>query len=259
MIRTFMQLLAAGNATSTQMFPDLPGYSRGLPAFSETPCDGCGACVDVCPTGAIAVTASSPAVVTLDRGRCLACGECVDACPSGTIVADRSTRVAARRREGLILTNSGPKTLPPPVSGEAAARLSNPGWVRRSLHFREVAAGDSAADMEIAAAGNPIFDSGRFGVHVVASPRHADALVVTGPVARPMREPLRRCYEAMAEPRVIVAAGAGAISGVPLDGGETEANGVDSVLPVDMYVPGHPPHPWYILHGLLLLMGRACE
>jgi Ni,Fe-hydrogenase III small subunit len=104
---------------------------------------------------------------------------------------------------------------------------------------------------------NPIFDAARFGIHFVASPRHADALLVTGPVPRAMQEPLRRCYEAMAEPRLVIAVGAAAISGGVHAGGYAEANGVDAVLPVDVYVPGHPPHPWMVVHGMMVAMGRV--
>src|SRR5206468_10422859 len=123
---------------------------------------------------------------------------------------------------------------------------------RNSIHLRVVSTGDSAADLEVAAANNPIFDASRFGIHFVASPRFADALLVTGPVPRAMQEPLRRCYDAMAEPRLVIAAGASAISGGLHRGGYAEANGVDPILPVSVYIPGSPPHPWYILHGLLL-------
>jgi Ni,Fe-hydrogenase III small subunit len=108
--------------------------------------------------------------------------------------------------------------------------------------------------MELVASDNPIFDGSRFGIHTVASPRFADALVVTGPVAHGMRDPLLRCYEAMASPRLVVAVGTSAISGGLYAGGYASASGVDAVLPVDAYAPGNPPHPWTILHALMLLM-----
>jgi Ni,Fe-hydrogenase III small subunit len=107
----------------------------------------------------------------------------------------------------------------------------------------------------VAAATNPIFDVARFGVHFVASPRFADALVVTGPVGRSMQEPLRRCYEAMADPRLVIAVGTCAISGGLHRDGYAGANGVTELLPVAAYVPGCPPHPWSIIHGVLLAMG----
>jgi Ni,Fe-hydrogenase III small subunit len=130
---------------------------------------------------------------------------------------------------------------------------------RRSIHIREVSTGDNASDLEVAAANNPIFDASRFGIHFVASPRFADALMVTGPVARAMQEPLRRCYDAMAAPRLVIAVGASAISGGLHRAGYAQADGVDSILPVAIYIPGHPPHPWYILHGILLAMGQPIQ
>ena len=127
---------------------------------------------------------------------------------------------------------------------------------RRSLHIREVSTGCNATDLEVAAINNPIFDVARFGVHFVASPRFADALLVTGPVGRAMQEPLRRCFDAMAEPRLVIAVGTCAISGGLHRGGYAEANGGAAILPVAAYVPGCPPHPWSIIHAILLAMGR---
>jgi formate hydrogenlyase subunit 7 len=130
---------------------------------------------------------------------------------------------------------------------------------RRSLHIREVSTGCNATDLEVVAVNNPIFDAARFGVHFVASPRFADALLVTGPVGRAMQEPLRRCFDAMAEPRFIIAVGTCAISGGVHRDGYANANGVPEDLPVAAYVPGCPPHPWSIIHGILIAMGRDAE
>jgi Ni,Fe-hydrogenase III small subunit/ferredoxin len=209
--------------------------------------------VEACPTEAIALAADDQgAALALDRGRCIGCGICVETCPTGTLTRDLSTATAVRRREDLVLTNR-PFTTPNPPGAPAA------GPFRRSLHLREVSTGCNATDLEVQAAGNPIFDISRYGVHFVASPRFADALLVTGPVARAMQEPLRRCYDAMAEPRLVIAAGTCAVSGGVHRGGYAGANGVGAVLPVDAYVPGCPPHPWSIIHGVLLAMGRAAE
>jgi Ni,Fe-hydrogenase III small subunit len=122
---------------------------------------------------------------------------------------------------------------------------------------RVVSTGDSGTDLEAIASSNSIFDVSRFGIHIVASPRFADVLLVAGPVGRAMKEPLKRCYEAMAEPKLVIAVGASAISGGVFAGGYAEANGVASVLPVDCFIPGDPPHPWAIIYGLLLVMGRV--
>jgi Ni,Fe-hydrogenase III small subunit/ferredoxin len=252
MIRTLLHVLKSPVATTRELLPELPGQARGLPLATGQPCaagDGCAGCLDACPTAAITVTPGADgAVVALDRGLCLACGLCTQVCPTGTIAEDRRTTVAVRQRAALVQSNRpAPLALAPPPA---------PRLLRRSLHIREVSTGDSATDMEVATTCNPIFDAGRFGVHFVASPRHADALLVTGPVGRAMQEPLRRCYEAMAEPRLVIAVGAAAVSGGVHRGGYAGANGADSVVPVDVYVPGAPPHPWMIIHGIMLAMGR---
>jgi Ni,Fe-hydrogenase III small subunit/ferredoxin len=252
MIKTLIHLLKSGTATQREMFPELPHYSRGLPMLTDKPCTDCSACVDACPTDAITISAApDTGRVTLDLGRCIACGGCTDACPTGTIAVNRATRVATRTRDALILTNGPAAASPPTATPQPALSLFH-----HSLHIREVSTGDNATDMEVAASDNPIFDASRFGIHIVASPRFADALLVTGPVALAMQEPLRRCYDAMAEPRLVIAAGASAISGGLHADGYAQANGVDSILPVAAYIPGNPPHPWYILHGILLAMGH---
>ncbi len=250
MLQALLHLLRTGCVTQRDVFPELPAYSRGLPQVTATLCQasqGCHACVDACPTAAIEVVPAA-GEVRLNLGQCIACGDCTTACPTGTIIADRRTTVAVQQRDDLLLTNR-------PV-GIPSRRTSPRTPFRRSLHIREVATGDNAADLEAAAATNPIFDASRFGIHFVASPRFADALLVTGPVGRAMQEPLRRCYDAMATPRLVIAAGAAAISGGLHHGGYAQADGVDTIVPVAVYVPGHPPHPWYLLHGILLAMGH---
>lgn len=250
MLSTLIHLLRAGTATQREMFPALPAWNRGLPRLADPPCnanDGCRACVDSCPADAIAVIPEPDGGrVSLDRGRCIACGACTEICPTGTIREDRSTTVAAGTRSELVLTNK------PPESLAATSSAGNP--FRRSIHIREVSTGDNASDLEVAAANNPIFDSSRFGIHFVASPRFADALLVTGPVARAMHAPLLRCFDAMAEPRLVIAAGSSAISGGLHRDSYAGATGVDAHLPVAVYVPGNPPHPWYVIHGILLAM-----
>jgi Ni,Fe-hydrogenase III small subunit/ferredoxin len=187
----------------------------------------------------------------LDAGRCIGCGLCLDASGDGAITLDPGYELAVRTREHLV------------VGGEVTeadigvAPLN--GAFRRSLHIRHVDAGsDGAVEQEIAALLNPYYDMQRLGLFFTASPRHADVLLVTGPVTAPMEEPLRRTYDAMPEPRVVVAAGTDACSGSIWTGPEV-LGGVDRVLPVDVYVPGDPPSPIALLHGLLLAAGRVRE
>jgi Ni,Fe-hydrogenase III small subunit len=104
-----------------------------------------------------------------------------------------------------------------------------------------------------------VFDMGRFGIQFVASPRHADGLLITGPVTRNMKLALEKTYEAVPAPKIVVAVGAAAISGGPFAGDPETLDGAASVVPVDLFVPGHPPHPLTILDGLLRLLGRIRE
>jgi len=253
MLELFGYLVKQGVATQTSICPDLASGVRGLPKLTEAPCqEGCQACVEVCPTDAIKVLNIDGGTVTLDLGACIGCGLCVDICPTGTIANNASTRTATRTREALVLSN---KTLPGEPVREPAQIKANP--FKRSVAARVVSTGCSACDMELGASGNPIFDIERFGVTVVASPRFADALVVTGPVSKGMQSALLSCYEAMSAPKIVVALGTCAISGGVHKGGYAEANGVSELLPVSVFIPGCPPHPWSIIYGMLLAMDRA--
>lgn len=251
MLKLLAYLLGQGIATARELFPPLAEGVIGLPRLTEQECEGsqCNACGDACPTDAITVVSGTAlkGAVSIDLGSCIGCNACVAICPTATIANDPSTKTARTARQNLVKSNLMPVQEP---SRESAHHE----LFGRSLAVRVVSTGCSACDMEISAAGNPIFDMERFGVHVVASPRFADALMVTGPVPKAMHEPLRRCYEAMAEPRLVIAAGTCAISGGVHRGGYAEANGVGAILPVDVYIPGCPPHPWSIIYGVSLAM-----
>jgi Ni,Fe-hydrogenase III small subunit/NAD-dependent dihydropyrimidine dehydrogenase PreA subunit len=254
MLDLFDYIIKQGKATQKVMFPNLDDAVIGMPSINtnqDVSRAEAMAGASVCPTDAIQVTGEGAQTgVLLDRGRCIACGLCMQTSPS-IFTRDLSTKTATRTREELILSNAKTSPTVPTV----APNRSN--IFRQSLAVRVVSTGCSACDAEIGAAGNPIFDMDRFGISVVASPRGADALMVTGPVGDGMKDALKRAYEAMPEPRIVIACGTCAISGGVHANGYAHANGVSDVLPVDVFIPGCPPHPWNILHGLLLAMGRV--
>jgi Ni,Fe-hydrogenase III small subunit/formate hydrogenlyase subunit 6/NADH:ubiquinone oxidoreductase subunit I len=209
---------------------------------------------EVCPTGAIvtgAIAGGGAHRLTLDRGRCILCGECVRAAPE-QFAFRPGYETAVRAREELVVGEQAP-------AGAAAIRAAlgeQARTLRRSIHVRHVDCGsDGAEEWEIQALWNPYYDIQRLGFFLTAAPRHADVLLVTGGVTRPMRAPLERTWEAMPDPKALVAVGTDACSGgFSATMGEV-AGGIDQVLPVDVYVPGSPPAPIAILHGLLLAAG----
>jgi Ni,Fe-hydrogenase III small subunit/ferredoxin len=228
--------------------PALPERFRGLPVLDPARCpEGCQVCADACPTDAVALDGGR---LRLDLGRCLFCTECTTACPEGAIRFTTDHRLAARRRDDLLL--HGQVLERARALDETTRRLFG-----RSLKLRQVSAGGcNACEADVNVLGTVVFDLGRFGIQFVASPRHADGLLITGPVTENMRLALQKTYEAVPAPKLVIAVGACAISGGPYLGHPEQHDGADSVVPVDLYVPGCPPHPLTILDGLLRLLGR---
>lgn len=229
--------------------PDLPDRFRGHPVIDRTTCpEACHQCVTACPTDAIHLLGTT----SIDLGKCLFCSDCSDACPSGSISYAKDFRLAAKNRQDLVIPGNQQEL---ELAGALDQKLRK--LFGHSLKLRQVSAGGcNACEADINVLGTVGWDLGRFGIQFVASPRHADGLLVTGPVTENMVLALKKTYDAVAEPKIVIAVGSCAISGGPYIDHRQANNGVSSLLPVDLYIPGCPPHPLSILEGLLRLVGR---
>jgi Ni,Fe-hydrogenase III small subunit len=234
-----------------QFIPDLtkasvPGIFRGRPEISPEMIDET-ALADVCPTNAIMI---SP--VRIDLGKCTFCGECSRLFP-GKVKFTTDYKLAVNKREALIIAEG------------AYDRIKvNPELVRReirklfsgSLKLRQVSAGgDNSTELELNACGNVNFDMGRYGIEFVASPRHADGIVITGPVTGNMAEPLQITYDAIPSPKIIILAGTDAISGGIFESSPAINRRFIAENHIDLYVPGNPVHPLTFINGIIDLLG----
>ena len=235
------------------MPPALPDRHGGALRVDAVKCaEGCTACVPVCPTQAIARPAGNP--VALDLGKCIFCAACVEACPTKAITQTGKFPMAVRRREDLQLGKPGEEELRLAIALDEKLRK----LFGRSLRLRQVSAGGcNACEADVNVLGTVGWDLSRFGIQFVASPRHADGLLITGAVSRNMELALKKTYDAVPSPKIVIAVGACAIAGGPFIGHPQILNGTSSVVPVDLFIPGCPPHPLTILDGLLRLLGRV--
>src|SRR5437867_3349695 len=225
--------------------PEFPERFRGRPAFDASRCgDGCRECAQSMPSGLIHLGPTP----TMDVGACLFSPEEATMCPDGAVSFTQDFRMASSTRQGLC-SMTGEMELARALD-QRSRRLFG-----RSLRLRSVAAGScNGCEAELVALGNVVFDLARFGVQFVASPRHADGIVITGAVSRNMQLALEKTYAATPAPKLVIAVGGCAISGGPLRGSPEVLDGVPPEIPVDLWIPGCPPHPLTIMDGLLRLL-----
>jgi len=264
----------------TIRYPETPAllseYFRGAPRFDFREWRDARPAAEACPTGAIAIQESGDTRhVTVDYGLCIYCGQCAEADPNGAVEMTRLFELAALDRRDLVITAE--YAVNPEGIQQELNRLHHGYWpveetsekierkvrdrirrvLGRSLAIREVDAGScNGCEVEITALTNPVYDLERLGIHFVASPRHADMLLVTGPVTRNMELALVKTYRATPDPKVVVAVGACGISGGIFGRNYATLGGVDQTVPVDVFIPGCPPRPHALLYGILLAVGR---
>ncbi len=235
--------------------PALPDRHGGALRVDASKCaDGCRECVPVCPTEAITRGVGQP--MALDLGRCIFCAACVEVCPSKAIVQTGDHRMAVRSRDDLVLGDPAKEEVRLAAALDEKLRK----LFGRSLRLRQVSAGGcNACEADVNVLGTIGWDLSRFGIQFVASPRHADGLLITGPVTKNMELALKKTWDAVPEPKIVIAVGACAIAGGAFVGHDQVRNGAGAVVPVDLFIPGCPPHPLTILDGLLRLLGRLEE
>ena len=211
-------------------------HITGRPCIDAKLCTMCGECVRRCPTGAI-IADKQGIELNIKLDKCIFCSLCEDVCPANAVTMAKEFELAY-------------------LANEVAQKSSK--LFGRSLQIREVDAGScNGCDYEINGLNNPFNDIERFGIHFVASPRHADMLLVTGTVTRNMEQALLKTYQATPDPKLVVAVGACACSGGIFQDSYAAKNGIDSTIPVDVYVPGCPPRPQAILYGILKALDRV--
>ena len=236
----------------TGKFPDqppvLPDRFNGRPVILGEKCINCGECSKACPANAVAFPGGK---CSIDTGKCIFCGDCAEVCPRKAISFSKEYRLANMTRERLIVH---PGEIYEPERPTDREFLK---FCGKSLKIRQVSAGGcSACELDFNVLGTLAWDSGRFGIQVVASPRHADCILVTGPVSRNMLLALKKTYDAAPRPVWVIACGACAISGGIYANSPETCGGVEEILKPDLYVPGCPPHPATLLEALLRLMNR---
>lgn len=249
MLKALKARIIQGYRTGTfpKTEPVLPDRFAGRPVWDKTLCTNCGKCVESCPVKAVV---KNDGKVTVDTGKCIFCRDCEEKCPSGALKLSKEYRLGAMTRSNLFASD-GIYEPERPTDREFLK------FCGKSLKIRQISAGGcSACELDFNVLGTLAWDMGRFGIQVVASPRHADCILVTGPVSRNMLLALKKGYDAAPRPVWVIACGACAISGgIYADSPET-CGGIEEILKPDLYVPGCPPHPATLLEAMLRLMNK---
>ena len=228
--------------------PPMPERFAGIPVLDRSRCAGCLCdCTESCPTGALGKEGGR---ISFDLGRCLFCRECEEACPNGAIAFTRNYRLASASREGLVVTGDDL-----PMSGAANPEAAD--IYGRVFSLRVVSAGGcGACEADTNVLNTLAWDLGRFGVSYAASPRHADGMLLIGPVPENMAYAVKDTYDAIPDPEFVIAVGACAISGGMYAARPECLAGRETIVPVDLFIPGCPPHPLTILDGILRFLGK---
>ncbi len=226
---------------------EVPGIFRGRPVISREKVNEA-ELVELCPTQAIS---SNP--VSIDLGKCTFCGQCAKEFP-GKVSFTKDFKMATNDRQRLIIKEGDDQRI---EIDQTKLDKKIRKMFKNSLKLRQVSAGgDNSGEWELNAAGNVNFDMGRFGIEFVASPRHADGIVITGPISENMAEALQICYDAVPEPKIIILAGTDAISGGIFAQSKAINREFIDKYPIDLYLPGNPVHPLTIINGILEFIGR---